>query len=83
MNVKYTVRTPQGEIAYCVIDKNKDCVSQFEEVMALGRRLAVRLEDEWINVVDYYHDERMAGYKILSVEDTDKPLATGRRTIAE
>ena len=44
MNVKYTVRTPQGEIAYCV---------------------------------------KMAGYKILSVEDTDEPLATGWKTIAE
>ena len=85
MHLKFTVITPHGTKTCCVIDKEKDLEYQLEDIVRIGHGhgLAVHLEKEWINVVDYYHAENMAEYKILSVEETDAPLSTGWETVEE
>ena len=85
MNVKYTVRTPKGETAYCVLSRGEKFGYQLEEMMQVGHNngVCVEVDETWISVLDYYHAETMAKFEILSTEDTEESVTDGWRPVIE
>ena len=77
MHIRYTVRNDRGEILICVVDGEKDLVTQFEEILYIrpGNGISVTVRDEEVEVVDYYHGSSMAGFAVLSREETDDPVS--------
>ena len=85
MNKKFTVQTPKGEMAYCVLSDEKDYGYQLEEMMQVGHSngVCVEVDEKWISVLDYYHAETMAKFEILSTEDTEESVTDGWRPVIE
>ena len=85
MNKKFTVRTPRGETAYCVLSREKDYGYQLEEMMQVGHSngVCVEVDETWISVLDYYHAETMAKFEILSTEETEEPVTAEWKPVTE
>ena len=77
MNIKYIVKNDGGRILSCIIDSVKEPELQFEEVLGLshGHGIGVYVREDEIEVMDYFHASSMAGFKILSREETEEPLS--------
>lgn len=77
MNIKYTVRNDWGKILTCVVDGEKDLQPQFEEILHIqrGNGIGVMLHENEVEVTDYYHGSSMAGFAVLSREETEEPVS--------
>jgi hypothetical protein len=77
MHIRYTVRNDRGEILTCVVDGEKDLITQFEEILYIrpGNGISVTVRDEEVEVVDYYHASSMASFAVLSQEETVDPVS--------
>ena len=72
MNKKLTVLTPRGNVAYCVLAQNEDYEKQLEELFDIhGHGLCVVFDQKYVKVRDYFCDETMAAFKVLSFEDCE------------
>ena len=77
MNKKVTVRTEHKKVVYCILDGSKDAEEQFN-LWYFGAEhpsggLCVCFDWENFEVKDYYHNEQVAAFDVLGVEDTDQP----------
>lgn len=76
MNKKLTVRTPRGNITYCVLSQKRDYEKQLEELFDIhGNGLCVDFDGKTVKVRDYYCDETMGEFKVISFEDCDDEVA--------
>ena len=78
MNKKITVRNDQGTVCYCILSGNENLEDQFNE-WYFGSKLpnggiCVRFDEKTLSVVDYFYNERMAEFDVVSIEDTDEDL---------
>ena len=72
MNKKLTVLTPRGNVAYCVLSPSKDYEKQLEELFDIhGHGLCVVFDKKTLKVRDYFCDETMATFEVLSFEDSE------------
>ena len=77
MNIKYTVQNQDSKrVVSCIVDGEKDLERQFEEVfqIAHGHGIGVFVRENEIELTDYYHASSMAGFDILSREETTEPI---------
>ena len=84
MNKKYVLRNvDSGATFSCVIDENRKIEDQLEEYVGVrkGGGLAIRMREDGVELMDYFHNSSAAMFKILSVEDTD--LAAPMKWIEE
>ena len=78
MNKKITVRREDGTIFYCVLDGDKDLQEQFN-IWYFGEAhprngLCVDFDGKSVDVLDYFHAEKMASFDVVAIEDTDREL---------
>ncbi|MBO5653413.1 MAG: hypothetical protein J6S44_04280 [Clostridia bacterium] len=76
MNKKMTVKTQRG-IAYVVLSDARSVDEQILEVFGYDGKhgMWAGIEGEAIKVMDYFVQETLATFPILSVEDTDEPVS--------
>ena len=76
MNKKMTVQTQRG-IAYCVLSDRRGVDEQISELFGYDGKhgMWAGIEGENIKVMDYFVQETLATFPILSVEDTDEPVS--------
>ena len=75
MNKKIIVHSELNGRCYCVLPGERDLEEQFN-IMLFGSEhggggVCARLDGKSLRVVDYFHDETMASFNIISIEDTD------------
>ena len=77
MNKKITFSTPSGKVCYCVFDGNEDYAKQAEKALGIspGYGLAVYWHENEFRLVDYYHADTIASFKILFMEDCDSDVS--------
>ena len=76
MNTKLTVKAENGKVLYCILNKDEDIISQLETVLYVhGGGLSVRIVEDEIRVMDYYHDEVVGFFTVLSREDTEEKVS--------
>lgn len=79
MNQKITVKRQDGAVFYCVLSGERSFADQLNEwhFGAANPRggVAVYVEEHTIETTDYYVNERLACFEILSVEDTEMDIA--------
>ena len=76
MNQKYTVKAPNGKTVFCILSSDTPKEEQLSTVFSLhGGGVSVRYTDKEILVMDYFHDDPMASFPILSIEDTALPVS--------
>ncbi len=72
MNKKLTVITPRENVAYCVLSPEKDYEKQLEELFDIhGHGLCVVFDGKTVKVRDYFCDETMGTFEVLSFEDCE------------
>ena len=73
MNKKVTVKTEHGDIVYCVVSDESPIADQLGKFWKTDGHggLSTRLENNQIQIVDYFHNELFAFFDILSIEDTE------------
>ena len=70
MNKKLTVLTPRGNAAYCVLSSSESYEKQLERLFDIhGPGICVVFDGKTVKVRDYFCDETMATFKVLSFED--------------
>ena len=76
MNKKMTVKTGLG-IATCVLSDRRSMDEQISELFGYGGKhgMWAGIEGGTIKVMDYFVQETIATFPILSVEDTDDPVS--------
>ena len=76
MNKKMTVQTQRG-VAYCVLSDERSVDEQILELFGYDGKhgMWAGIEGETIKVMDYFVQETIATFPILSVEDTDEPVS--------
>ena len=72
MNKKITVKTPNGAVRYCVLDGNASFSEQLKrDVFSISNDYTVEYCKDKIEVLDVYHQETIAVFEVLSVEDCE------------
>ena len=77
MNIKLTVQNQDNKRKIsCVLDGEKDIEHQLEQVFQIspGHGIGVFVRENEIEITDYYHASSMAGFDILSKEETTQPV---------
>ena len=76
MNKKMTVKTELG-IATCVLSDEKSAYEQILELFGYDGKhgMWAGIEGDTVKVMDYFVQETVATFPILSVEDTDEPVS--------
>ena len=76
MNKKITVRSITGQSSYCILSGDKDLEKQLNNWYFGSddpqNGVCVRFNGIKLDVVDYYHDDRMASFDVVSIEDTNE-----------
>ena len=73
-NKKLTVKTELGR-AWCVLDSEKDYEKQLDELFGYnGHGLCVLFDGKTVRAFDYFCQETMHTFKVLSFEDTDEEV---------
>lgn len=82
MNKKMTVKTERG-IASCVLSDEKSFDEQLMELFGFtkGHGMWAGIEDNCVKVEDYFVQETLSSFPILSVEDTDEPVSLKWTTV--
>ena len=72
MNKKLTVMTPRGNVAYCVLSQSEDYEKQLEALFDIhGHGLCVVFDKKCVKVRDYFCDETVGTFKVISFEDCE------------
>ena len=78
MNKKITVKRDSGEICYCILSGDTSLEDQFNKWYFGSKHpqngLCVNFCETSVDVVDYYHAEKMASFNVLSIEDTNEDI---------
>ena len=76
MNKKMTVQTQRG-VAYFVLSDERSVDEQILELFGYDGKhgMWAGIEGETVKVMDYFVQETIAAFPILSVEDTDEPVS--------
>lgn len=77
MNQRWTVRNRFGETVYCVLAGDAPVGPQLAAVLSLrkGEGFSAAVQGDAILVQDYFSGETAGRFEILSVADTDEPVA--------
>lgn len=77
MNKRLTVKTELGDLRYCVLSAEKDYEKQLEELLGVtaGAGFSVKLCDDAVKLVDYFHGETRASFEIISFEDSEEDVS--------
>jgi len=74
MNKKLTVMTERGA-AYCVMDSEKDYEKQLDQLFGFnGHGLCAVFDGKSVRAFDYFCQETMHEFPVISFEDTDEPV---------
>lgn len=75
MNKRITVKNNGGKTLCCILDGSKDFEKQFNLWLCGDENprngICVRIEEDEVALVDYYHDERITTFNVISIEDTE------------
>lgn len=75
MNKKITVRSEVKGICYCILSGERDLEEQFNVLLfgsaQGGGGVCARFDGKTLRVVDYFHDDTMARFDVIDIEDTD------------
>ena len=73
MNLQYILQNGDGEKFRCVLSAESDRKDQWEAVFDIkkGYGFSVDLWKDRVDLVDYFHGETRASFRILSVEETE------------
>lgn len=76
MNKKMTVKTETG-VSTCVLSDGEDFDAQLMRLYGFtkGHGMWAGIEDGCVKVQDYFVDETLASFPILSIEDTDEAVS--------
>mgnify|MGYP004463252505 CR=1 FL=1 len=76
MNKKLTVMNKFGESVYCILSDCEALETQMMEVLNLkpGQGFSVSFLKEFVEVNDYYSNETVGSFQILSFVDTDETV---------
>ena len=77
MNKKLTVRNKFGEIVSCVLSDNESFEKQMMDVLSIraGCGFSVEFKNDSVVVKDYYTNETVGTFEILSFTETDDSVA--------
>lgn len=77
MNKRLTVKAESGRVLSCVLDAEQDFEEQLSVLLDIkkGYGRAVRFNEQEIRIVDYYSNETLGGFTVLSVADTTLPVS--------
>ena len=74
MNKKLTVMTAHGT-AYCVLDGSKDYEKQLDKLFGFnGHGLCALFDGQSVRAFDYFCQETMHSFPVISFEDTDEEV---------
>lgn len=76
MNKKLTVRNKFGETVSCVLSDKESFEKQMMEVLSLqaGSGFSVEFKKDSVMVKDYYTNETVGTFEILSFVETDESV---------
>ena len=72
MNLQYILQNDDGKKFRCILSAEKDQKDQWEAIFNIQKGYGFSV-DPWIDrvdIVDYFHGETRATFRILSVEET-------------
>lgn len=83
MNKKYTVKDSFDLSSFFIISEEKDKKEQLEKVFSIqkGYGFCIDYTETDIRIVDYFHGETRASFKILYIEDTDEEVCYVRQKL--
>ena len=84
MNLQYILQNDEGMKFRCVLSSEKNQKEQWEQIFDIkkGYGLSADVWKDRVDLVDYYHAETRATFKILSTEETED-LPTERLILLE
>lgn len=76
MNKKITVKNTFDKIVYCVLSDEQSFEEQMKEVLSLspGQGYTVEITDDAVLVKDYFVNEAVGRFEILSITDTNEEV---------
>ncbi len=77
MNKLLTVKAESGRMLTCVLDAERDFAAQLAELLDVraGYGRSVSFDGQEIRIVDYYCNETLGYFDVLSIEDTAAPVS--------
>ena len=76
MNKKITIRKDNGQTCYCILSGEKNLEDQFNSWYFGSEHpsngLCVCFDGATLDVVDYYHAEKMTSFTVVSIDDTNE-----------
>ncbi len=75
-NKRCLLQNSEGKRYTCVISTEKDNSEQWKEVFSIqnGYGFTVDCYADRVEIVDYFHGETRASFRILSAEETDEAV---------
>ncbi len=82
MNRKVTVVNGDGKTLWCVVSSTEDLEQQMKDVLGVmpGYGMSVDVRSDEIRLVDYFHGDTRASFRIVSIEDTNEPICLHWKT---
>ena len=78
MNKKITVRREDGKIFYCILAGDKNLQEQFNiwyfNEANPRHGLCVEFDGKTVDVLDYFHAEKITSFEVVTMEDTDEKV---------
>ena len=74
MNLQYILQNGEGRKYRCVLSSETNQTDQWERIFDIkkGYGFSVDLWKDRVDIVDYFHGETRATFRILSVEETEE-----------
>lgn len=76
-NVRITLQNSDSEEFWCILSKDEDEHSQFEQVFSIrkGYGFSLSCSESEVKLIDYFAGETRAAFKILNKEETSEAVS--------
>jgi hypothetical protein len=83
VNKKLTVLSPRENILCCVLSNEESYEKQLERLLDIhGHGICAVFDGKTLKVRDYYVDETMATFEVISFTDTDEDVCLEWRRVS-
>lgn len=84
MNKKLTVLSPRGNTLCCVLSSAESYEKQLERLLDIhGQGICAVFDGKTLKVRDYYADETMGTFEVISFTDTDEDVRLEWQSLSE